>query len=76
MSSLHPLNRPFGAIGHDYEQVDVAVVVRFAPSVRAKKNDFLGLELGHQPADHFVENALFYNLHGTKADVPSAAKRP
>jgi hypothetical protein len=39
MRPLHSLDRTFVALGDDHLEVDVALVVRLAPGVRAKEDD-------------------------------------
>ena len=57
-------------IGHDYQQIDVRVVVRSAICVRAKQDDLLRMELLGDPVTELA-NVLEFN-HGR---APTAAAR-
>lgn len=46
---LHPADSPFTTFAHDHHQVEVAVLVRRTPRMRAKHEYLLRLEFGFQP---------------------------
>ena len=76
---MRPADRRFVAVRHYHEQVNIAVVVRTAPSVRAVKPDLLGLEFRDQPPrgrlkQVFVERFHVFFLAGAKRKIKPLLK--
>ena len=55
--NLHRLIQ-FIAAGHDNEDIDIAIGVRFAVGVRAEEDDFLGLEFFRRFARETADDRL------------------
>jgi hypothetical protein len=64
MGALGPPDRGFIAVGHDNKKVNIAAVMRIAPSMRAEKPDLIRLKFRDEPLRCHLEQAVFESFHG------------
>ena len=64
MRPLRAADGRFVAVGNDYQQVNVAVVIRIAPSVRTEQPDLFGLKFRHKPLRCRLKQTVVERFHG------------
>jgi hypothetical protein len=73
LGALHPADGAFAARCDNYEQVNVAVITRSAPSLRAKEIDFFGLKFLFQAFNSFIQKGRLNGLHSPKITMIETA---
>ena len=63
MRALRTMDGSLIAVPQNNEQVNVAVIVRIAPGVRAIQPDLFGLEFRHQPLRGGLQQSVVERLH-------------
>ncbi len=70
---LSAANRWLIAFTNDYQEVQVAALIRFTPCVRAEYPNLIELELCRESAGDFFEQALTDALHGLDSNTMGGA---
>ena len=63
MRALGTADGRFVAVRHDDKEVNVTVVVRVAPRMRAIQPDLLGLKLRHEPLSGRLKQSISKHFH-------------
>jgi hypothetical protein len=64
MRPLRVVARRFVAVGHDDKKVNIAVVMRAAPCVRAEQPDLIRLKFRHEPLRDCLKETGVERFHG------------
>ena len=64
MRALRAVNGGFVAVRHDNQKINIAVVMRIAPRVRAEQPDLIRLKFRHQPLRRRLKQTVVERFHG------------